>query len=66
MSENLVVNSCNFDLTNQDEKFSSTFLALKNHVGTTHTSPVAGTTVNFFNDSDSAISHEKKNDRCPK
>ena len=66
MSENLVVNSCNFDLTNQDEKFSSTFLALKNHVGTTHTSPVVGTTVNFFNDSDSAISHEKKNDRCPK
>ena len=60
MSENLVVNSCNFDLTNQDEKFSSTFLALKNHVGTTHTSPVVGTTVNFFNDSDSAISHEKK------
>ena len=37
MSESLVVNH-NFDPTSQDEKFSSTFLALNNHIATEHPS----------------------------
>ena len=65
MSESLVANH-NFDLTSQDEKFSSTFLALNNHIATEHPSLDIFKTEKKIQakptdyDSDSAISHEKK------
>mgnify|MGYP001257835293 CR=1 FL=1 len=65
MSESLVANH-NFDLTSQDEKFSSTFLALNNHIATEHPSLDISKTEKKIQakptdyDSDSAISHEKK------